>query len=127
MTREYIAYAGLKFTVEWYYDEKEKSQSLDYFEGLDKDLQRKLLALFQLMGDFGQIKNKEKFNFEGDQIYAFKPLPHRFLCFFFTGRKIVVTNAFIKKRKKLSRTEKARALNFKRDYEIRAEEGDYYE
>ena len=127
MKHEYIAYAGSKFTIEWYHDGKGRSQALEHFESLDTSEQRKLLMLFQLMGDFGKIHNKEKFNFEGDQIYAFKPLPHRFLCFFFTGKKVIVTNAFVKKQQRLPKNEKAKALRFKKDFEARNQGDLYYE
>ncbi len=79
------------------------------------------------MGSRGQIKNKTKFNFEGDKIYAFKPQPHRFLCFFYTGKKIILTNAFHKKTDKLPKNEKDRALKIKDDYETRINRGNYYE
>lgn len=79
------------------------------------------------MGDAGEIKDKTKFNFEGDQIYAFKPKPQRFLCFFFTGKKIIMTNAFCKKQDKLPKNEKEKALKYKTDYEKRINNGDYYE
>ncbi len=84
---EFVAYKGHKFTIEWYHDKKGKSQPLNYFNNLKDSQKRKLLQLFKLIGDFGQIRNKEKFNFEGDRIYAFKPQPDRFLCFFFEGEK----------------------------------------
>lgn len=127
MKPEYIAYSGSEFTIEWYHSEQGKSQALEYFEGLDKSEQRKLLMLFQLLGDFGRIYDKGKFNSEGDQMYAFKPIPHRFLCFFFTGKKIIITNAFVKKQQKLPRVEKEKALGFKKDFETRIKEGSYYE
>jgi phage-related protein len=79
------------------------------------------------MGNIGEIKNKTKFNNEGDKIYAFKPQPHRFLCFFFSGQKIIVTNAFYKKANKLPKNEKDRAMKIKRNYEDRVKRGDYYE
>ena len=75
----------------------------------------------------GIINNIEKFRYEGDEIYAFKSQPDRFLCFFFEGKKIIVTNGFEKKQDKLPLTEKRRALNFKLDYEKRCKEGNYYE
>lgn len=87
----------------------------------------KLLRLFKRIGDSGEIKDKTKFNFEGDQIYAFKPKPQRFLCFFFTGKKIIVTNAFCKKQQKLPINEKEKALKYKSDFEKRINNGDYYE
>lgn len=124
---EYVAFDGKKFLIEWYFDAKGSSSALDYFESLSEDEQMKLLGLFELMGNIGTIKNETKFRHEGDKIYAFKPQPHRFLCFFFTGQKIVVTNAFHKKTDKLPIREKERALKIKESYELRVKTGDYYE
>lgn len=124
---EHIAFEGREFRIEWYFDVKGNSAALDYFESLSEPEQIKLLNLFELMGNIGNIKNKTKFRSEGDKIYAFKPQPHRFLCFFFTGQKIIVTNAFHKKTDKLPTKEKERALKLKSDYESRINQGDYYE
>ncbi len=124
---QYIAFEGTEFLIEWYFDTKGKSDALNYFESLDEDEQLKLLYLFKLIGNSGQIKDKTKFRYEGDKIYALKPQPHRFLCFFFKGQKIIVTNAFHKKTDKLPINEKDRALKSKEDYELRANRGDYYE
>jgi len=79
------------------------------------------------MGDSGKLQNEQKFRNEGDQIYAFKPSPDRFLCFFFTGSKIIVTNAFEKKTDKLPIKEKERALKYKADYIKRVKGDIYYE
>ena len=126
-SNEYIAFEGEKFLIEWYFDSKGNSIALDYFESLNEDEQIKLLNLFELMGNIGAIKNETKFRNEGEKIYAFKPQPHRFLCFFFTGQKIIVTNAFHKKTDKLPIKEKDRALKIKENYESRISSGDYYE
>ena len=75
----------------------------------------------------GEIKNKTKFNYEGDKIYAFKPQPYRFLCFFFKDGKIIVTNAFNKKTNKLPKSEKEMALKYKKEYEKRIQLGEYYD
>lgn len=125
--KEYVAFEGAEFTIEWYFDTKGKSVALDYFESINEKQQIKLLELFELMGNIGEIRNREKFNNEGDKIYAFKPKPYRFLCFFFEGKKIIVTHAFYKKGQKLPKSEKERALSVKKDYEIRIKRGDYYE
>ena len=124
---EYVAFEGSKFTIEWYFDADGKSIALDYFESLDDVNQMKLLGLFELIGNTGEIRNKEKFRYEDDKIYAFKPQPHRFLCFFYTGHKIIVTNAFHKKADKLPPNEKDRAIRFKGDFETRIKRGDYYD
>jgi len=110
MNREYIIYEGTYFTIEWYYSDNGKSQPLEYFNNLNPSNQRKLLYLIKRIGDFGKISDKTKFMNENDGIYAFKPKPDRFLSFFTTGKKIVITNAFIKKTQKLPRNEKELAL-----------------
>jgi len=125
--KEYTAYEGSEFTIEWYFDIKGKSSALEYFNKQPKDKQRKLLNLFRLMGDLGKIFNKTKFRNEGDKIYAFKPQPDRYLCFFFRGKKIIVTNAFTKKTQELPQGEKELALKAYRCYEKRIKEETYYE
>src|ERR1700719_645468 len=124
--RELIAYQGREFTIEWYYDSNGHSQALEYAEGLDDADRKKLAALLMVMGDIGQLRNKQKFRYEGDKIYAFKPQPHRFLAFFFAGGKMIITNAFAKKSDKLPPGEKERSLKCMKDYEQRVKAGSYY-
>lgn len=122
-----IGYEGTEFTIEWYFDEKGNSKALEYFKEQPKDKQRKLLNLFRLMGDHGKIFDETKFRNEGDGIYAFKPQPDRYLCFFFRDGKIIVTNAFIKKSQKLPSGEKEQALKAYKSYIQRVKMGEYYE
>jgi len=124
---ERVLYAGAAFTVEWYFDERGHSKVRDYYNELPIARRVKLLKLVRLMAEIGKIIDKTKFRSEGEQIYAFKPQPDRFLCFFFTGRKIIITNAFEKKGKKLPTGEKERALRAKSDFETRIRKGTYYE
>jgi phage-related protein len=79
------------------------------------------------MGDHGKIINKTKFINEDDGIYASKPQPDRYLCFFFKGKKIIVTNAFVKKTQKLPKNEKDQALKANQSYQRRMKEQTYYE
>lgn len=125
--REYIAYEGEVFQIEWYYNARGESQAFTYLEGLSEKEQAKLFILLERMGDIGKIHNIEKFRNEGDKIFAFKPQPHRFLCFFQEGKKIIITNAFQKKQQKLPRNQKDTALKAKQDYYSRVEKGIYYE
>jgi Phage derived protein Gp49-like (DUF891). len=122
-----VAYRGSVFTVEWFFDSELKSQPLEYFLKLSDHRQDQVMKLFRLMGERGKINNITKFRNEGDGIYAFKPQPDRFLCFFCKGKKIVVTNAFEKKQDKLPKSEKDRALRAKEDYDERVEERIYYD
>lgn len=125
--KEFIAYGGEHFTIEWYYDDKGKSQALEYFEQLDEKRQDKVFYLFRRMGDHGEIKDTTKFRNEEDGVFAFKPQPDRFLCFFVKGNKIIVTNAFEKRQDKLDRAQKNRALAYKSDYEARVKQEKYYD
>jgi phage-related protein len=127
MSKEYIIYVGSVFQLEWYFDEHGESEALEYFNQLSEQQQLKFLFLVKRIGDFGKISNKEQFRNEGDNIYAFKPQPDRFLCFFFTGKKIIVTNAFQKKTQKLPNNQKEKAIKYMNDFIQRHEEGKYYE
>ena len=125
--REWIAYAGPAFTIEWYWHTQGHSPALEYFEELAENRQDRLLVLLKRMGDVGRIFDKSKFRSEGEQIFAFKPQPDRFLCFFTAGKKIIITNGFVKKSQKIPPGEKERALRAKADYETRVVKGTYYE
>jgi len=125
--RVYIAYKGQEFQIEWYYPPKGESQTLEYYKKLKVQDRRKVLTLFKMMGEMGAIRNKEKFRYEGEKVYAFKPQPHRFLSFFVEGKKIIVTNAFWKKQQKLPKSEKDQALKCMKSYKLRVKEGTYYE
>lgn len=123
---EFIAYSGDEFTVEWYFDETYYSEALEYYNELNVQERIQLLKLFKRMGDSGEIQDKTKFRFEGDKIYAFKLQPGRFLCFFYEGKKIIVTNAFRKKQPKLPGREKENALKKRNLYINRVKAGEYY-
>lgn len=127
MQKKFIVYEGQEFTIECYWNSNGKSSVLEYYEALDLEHKDKIFRLFKLMGDFGAIRNREKFNYEGDQIYAFKSAPNRFLCFFFEGSKIILTNAFEKKKDELPPREKEKALRYKSDYIRRVKGDDYYD
>ena len=77
---------------------------------------RKFLILVKRIADFGKIFDTTKFRYEGDNIYAFKPQPDRYLSFFVAGIKIIVTNGFCKKIDKLPDSEKELALRYRNNY-----------
>lgn len=111
--KKFIAYEGEELAIEWYFDQNDKSEAKNYFEELTPEQKRKTLHLFRLLGDTGKIFNKQKFCSEDDQIYVFKPSPDRFLCFFFEGGKVIITNAYKKQGDKLPSKEKEKALKAK--------------
>ena len=99
MKKNHIAYEGSRLIIEWYFDESGHSQAFEYFMSLSASKKRKILFLFETIGELGKLFNKEKFRYEGDQIYAFKAIPDRMLCFFYQDAKIIITNGFVKKTK----------------------------
>lgn len=127
MIKSFIAIEGERFTVEWYFDLRGKSSALEYFRELPRERKKKTLYLLALIANRGRIFNEEKFRYEGGQIFAIKPVPDRFLCFFYDGAKIIITNAYEKKSAKMPAREKERALKAKKDYTNRCDQGTYYE
>lgn len=127
ITKEFIAYEGQEFTVEWYYNAQGKSPALEYFNELIEDQKDKTFYLIQRLADTGKITNKEKFNYEGDHLFVLKPSPDRFFCFFFEGAKLIITNAYKKQSQKMPQREKKLALKMKDDYVSRYNEGNYYD
>ena len=124
---QHIAFDGEQFRIEWYVDATGHSQPLEFAEEMAKEYVAKFAQLLKVMGEVGMIRNTTKFRYEGDKIYAFKPQPYRFLCFFTEGRRLIITNGFYKKTDKLPDSEKKRALESREDYLKRVQTGDYYE
>ncbi len=124
--KNYIAYKGEKFTIEWFFNDRGRSQSLEYFEQSSESQQDKLIALFKFIGIMGKIWDITKFRNEGDGIYTFKTGQDRYLCFFFKHGKIIITNAYTKKAQKMPPKEKQKALIAQQDYIKRVNGGTYY-
>ena len=125
--KNFVAYEGQQFTIEWFFDENGSSESLDYFNKMSLPQKRKILMLFKRIGDFGKISDITKFRNEGDQIFAFKPQPDRLLSFFYVGKKIIVTNGYLKKSQKMPKSEKTKAIKLMNSYDERVKKGEYYD
>jgi hypothetical protein len=97
-----------------------------YFDMLPFNRKKKLIHCFYLLGDRGKICSKEKFRYEGDQLFVIKSSEDRLFCFFFDGSKIILTNAYEKKSARMPVREKVKALRVKEDYARRCMEGNYY-
>jgi phage-related protein len=113
---ESIVYVGRAFTVEWYFDSTGNCQAYDYFLSTSQAQKRKFFVLVKRIAEFGKIMDITKFRNEGDNVYAFKPQPDRYLCFFIKGKKIIITNAFCKRTDKLPKNEKEKCIKAMIDY-----------
>ena len=126
---EYIFYRGEKFQVEFYFTQKGDMPAKEYLELVDEQIKSKLSALVKIMADTGRLFDEEKFRLVNRQekVYEFKPKEERFFNFFYEGGKIIITNAYRKKGRKVDQRNLAKAVNFKMDYEFRLKGGVYYE
>lgn len=125
--KKFLVHRGKKITLEWYFDKNGNSKVRESFMELSLSNKKKLTYIFLQLGERGRLFNKEKFRNEGDKIYAIKASQDRFLCFFFDGTKIIITNAYKKKSNKMPKDEKEKALKAKKNYVQRCKEGTYYE
>ncbi len=93
------------------------------------DVQVKLSALVKYIADHGRLFDITKFRKvdSRDNIFEFKPVNHRFFSFFYKGRKIIITNAYIKKSQKVNKRDLEKARNMKKAYADRIKGGIYYE
>ena len=117
-----VVYIGEFFTIEWYFDCMGKSQAYEYFLKTSDSQKRRFFVLIKRIAEFGKISDITKFRNEGNEIYAFKPKPDRYLSFFIKGKKIIITNGFTKRVDKLPKNEKEKAVKYRSDYLARFEE-----
>ena len=126
---DYIFYQGEKFQIEFYFTEKGELPVKEYFDSSERQVKIKLLALVTYIAENGRLFDETKFRLvdKNEKIYEFKPMAERFFSFFYEGKRIIITNAYRKKGQKVDQRELARAINLKRDYELRVKGGIYYE
>jgi len=126
---EYVFYRGEKFQVEFYFTDQGTLPAKEYFDGADRQVKIKLLALVKYMAEEGRLFDEGKFRIvdKQEKIYEFKPLAERFFNFFYEGRKIILTNAYRKKGQKVDKRALIKAISLKKDYELRVKGGIYYE
>lgn len=108
--------------IEFYVAASGTAPAEEWLEHLPLAAQQKFAALFARMGDTGKIWNERKFKHltETDQIFEFKAETDRILCFFFVGRRLILTHGFRKAGHKTPKREIDRAEAYKEDFEGRA-------
>ena len=111
--REYVA--GENANIAVVVNDYGECDVLDFIEGLSESDQRKVVHLFRLFCERGEIRNEEKFKHEAGKIFALKSFQVRILAAFLPAsekRTLVLLHAFKKKSDKLkaSDLERAQAL-----------------
>jgi len=115
---KFLLYSGQHYSVFFHAETNQFSSVHDYFEGCDYQTQSSLLFFAKVISNTGRLYDDTKFRIEDkkNKIYCFKPRGERFFCFFFTGKKIIITSAHPKKKQKLDRRELEKAINIKKQY-----------
>ncbi len=116
-----LVYDGTVFRIEFYVAPNGIIPAEDWLEQLPLAAQQKFAALFARMGDTGKIWNERKFKHltETDQLFEFKVEADRVLCFFFVGRRLILTHGFKKTGDRTPKREIDRADTYKKDFERR--------
>ena len=116
-----LVYEGQVFTVEFYVSSNGDSLAEEWLESAPELMQEKFAALFAWIGNHGKIWNERKFKHltGSDQIFEFKVDSGRVLCFFFFGKRVILTHGFHKKGDKTPKGEIAHAEELKHEFELR--------
>ena len=116
-----LVYDGVALSIKFFVISNGVVPAEEWLEQLPLAIQQKFAALFARMGDTGKIWNERKFKHlaETDQIFEFKVEVNRILCFFFVGRKLILTHGFRKTGDKTPKREIERAEMYKQEFEGR--------
>ncbi len=97
--KEYVS--GEKADIVVNVDQGGKCEVADFIDELEESDQKKVVHLFKMFCESGQIRNEEKFKNEDGPIYAFKSFQVRILCAFLpvTGKRTVILLLGLKKQK----------------------------
>ncbi len=117
-----LVFSGKALQIEFYVRLSGEAFAEDWLENVPESMQQKFAALFAWLGDQGKIWNERKFkHLTGtNQIFEFKADDGRVLCFFFVGKRVILTHGFRKKGDKTPRTEIERAEMLKKEFEERS-------
>ncbi len=94
-----LVYDGAVLRIEFYVAPNGVAPAEAWLEQLPRGSQQKFAALFVRMGDTGKIWNERTFNHvtETDQLVECNVDADRILCFFFIGRRLILTHGFRKR------------------------------
>lgn len=95
----------------------------EFLDGLDAKMKRKALREIQVLKNMGNTLKEPYSKHLQDGLFELRIQQanniSRIFYFFFIGKKIILTNGFIKKTMKTPKSEIEKALKYKADYERR--------
>lgn len=104
-----------------FYDKPDGTEpAKDFILSLNVKMQAKIVKEIELLAANGTELREPYSKYIGDNIFELRAKVgsdiSRVLYFFFVGRKVILTNGFIKKTDKTPRGEKDRAIRYRQDY-----------
>lgn len=109
------------FHVEFYETADGQQPVADFLDSLDDKMAAKLIGLMEILEEKGTELRMPYSEALDDGIFElrckFGNQISRALYFFFVGKRIIITNGFIKKTQKTPQNELKKALKYKKDYE----------
>ena len=128
----HLVFVGDFFQVEFYYDENQEIPIWEAYQGLTENEKVNFMTRVKKIANTkpGVVHPKTILNLElpTDKVFALKFGQNRFCTFFAKGKKIIITNSYIKKSKKNTKVinEKLKkAKKYKADFENRVKNKTY--
>lgn len=113
---EVVAY-GIK-TVVHAHTATGRRPSKEDLDRLSEKERVRIQTLFDLLADTGRISNKQKFKqLDGTNLYEFIHRDIRFLCFWDSGGRVVLTNMFRKRGQKTPKREIDRGEEIRKEHQ----------
>lgn len=110
----------MEFTIVFYEKSDGTHPALDFINGLDDDMQAKIFREISILRNLGYDMREPYSKSLGDGIFElrakFGSNISRVLYFFVVGRRIILTNGFIKKTQKTPKKEIDLAKKYRSDY-----------
>lgn len=110
----------MKFEVLFYDLPSGREPVREFLDSLDGKMRAKMLREIALLVDNGPNMREPESKSIGDGIFELRAQEgsniSRVLYFFFVGRRVILTNGFIKKTQRTPRSEKERALRYRAEY-----------
>jgi hypothetical protein len=112
-----VLYVGKRFRIESIRLDNGSLPLRDFIEGLGDSDKAKVLALIQLLGETGQIRNPEKCRkLTGTELFELKSFQIRILWFYAPGWRVILAHYAIKKKDRLRPEDIQKAESLKKKF-----------
>ena len=109
-----------EFAIIFYKKDDGTEPAKEFLDGLDNKMRAKMIRTVELLRDYGYELREPYSKHLNDGIIEIIPKVStdikRFLYFFVSGRKAILTHGFVKKTQKTPQSEIEKADNYRRDY-----------